>query len=98
MLHNAQIVTDLCIKSKEEYRLWQELKRINSLTETEIGELIGKDSRIKGFSIEGMRIFIKDDEIRVECNGKVYDFSRGEFERKPREVVGRIIGIVGEGL
>ena len=39
LLNNATVVTELCIKSKEEYRLWQELKRISSLTETkkEIG-------------------------------------------------------------
>ncbi|MBX4271857.1 hypothetical protein [Clostridium estertheticum] len=93
LLHNAKIVTELCIKSKEEYRLWQELRRISSLTETEIGGSIDKDSRIKGFSIEGMRIFIKDEEIRIECNGKSHGFSRGEFERRPRGVVGRIIEI-----
>ena len=93
LIHNATIVTEICIKSKEEYRLWQELKRISSLTETEIGESIDKDSRIKGFSIEGMKIFIKDDEIRVEYNGRVYDFSRVEFNRSPRDVVGRIIEI-----
>ncbi|MBU3172503.1 hypothetical protein [Clostridium estertheticum] len=87
------IVTELCIKTKEEYRLWQELRRINSLTETEIGGSIDKDSRIKGFSIEGMKIFIKDEEIRVECNGQSYGFSRGEFERKPRGVMERIIDI-----
>jgi len=40
-----------------------------------------------------MKIFIKDDGIRVEHNGKVYVFSRGEFERKPRGVVGRIFEI-----
>ncbi|MBW9154726.1 hypothetical protein [Clostridium estertheticum] len=45
------------------------------------------------FKIEGMWIFIKDEEIRVECNGKSYGFSRGEFDRKPRGVVGRIIDI-----
>ena len=94
LLHHAVIVTELCLKSKAEYRLWQELRRISSLTETEIGGSIDKDSRIKGFSIEGMKIFIKDEEIRVECNGKSYGFSRGEFERKPREVVRRIIEIL----
>ena len=97
LLHNAAIVTELCIKSKDEYRLWQELKRISSSTETEIGEKLDKDSRIKGFSIEGMKIFIEDDGIRVEHNGKVYVFSRGEFERKPRGVVGRIFEI-GRGV
>ncbi|MBU3217349.1 hypothetical protein [Clostridium estertheticum] len=65
LLHNVVIVTELCIKSKEEYRLWRELRRVSSLTETEIGGSIDKDSRIKGFSIEGIRIFIKDEEIRV---------------------------------
>ena len=32
LLNNALVVTELCIKSKEEYRLWQELRRISSLT------------------------------------------------------------------
>ena len=40
-----------------------------------------------------MKVFIKDEEIRVECNGKSYGFSRGEFERRPRGVVGKIINI-----
>ncbi|MBU3161417.1 hypothetical protein KPL37_17045 [Clostridium frigoris] len=57
LLHNAQIVTELCIKFKEEYRLWKELRRVSSLTKTEIGESINKDSRIK--------ILIKDEEMRV---------------------------------
>ncbi|MCB2340305.1 hypothetical protein [Clostridium estertheticum] len=97
LLHNAVIVTELCIKSKEEYRLWRELKRISSFTETEIERTIDKDSRINGFSIEGMKIFIKDEEIRVECNGKSYAFSRGEFDRRPRGVMERIIEI-GKGV
>ena len=74
--------------------MWKELRRVSSLTETETGKSIDNDSRIKGFSIEEMKIFIKDEEIRVECNGKVYDFSRGEFEKRPRGVVGRIIKIL----
>jgi len=97
LLHHAEIATEICIKSKEEYRLWQELKRISSLTETEIGERIDKHSRIKGFSIEGMKIFIKEDDIWVEYNGKSYSFSRGEFNRRPRDVMGRIIDI-GKGV
>lgn len=68
--------------------MWLELKRISALSDTGIGESINKDSRIKGFDIEGMKIFIKDDEIRVECNGKVHDFSR-----RPSEVMERIIEI-----
>ena len=98
LLHNAAIVTELCIKFKVEYRLWQELKRISSLTETEIGEKLDKDSKIKGFSVEGMKIFMEDEGIRVENNGRSYGFSRGEFGRRPREVMGRIIDIGRGGL
>jgi len=44
LLNNATVVTELCIKSKEEYRLWQELKRVSALTETEIHGNINKNS------------------------------------------------------
>jgi hypothetical protein len=93
LLNNAEIVTELCIRSKAEYRLWQELKRISSLTEAETGKSINKDSSIEGFSIDGMRVAIKDGEINVECNGNLYVFSVVEFNRRPREVKGRIINI-----
>ena len=94
LLNNAEIVTELCIRSKEEYRLWQELKRISSLTETETDKSINRDSSIEGFSIDGMRVAIKDREISVECNGHLYEFSVVEFNRRPRDVMGRIINIV----
>ncbi|MGH4120885.1 DUF2357 domain-containing protein [Clostridium sp.] len=97
LLNNAEIVTELCIKSKEEYRLWQELKRVSSLTETETSRDINKDSGIKGFSIEGMRIGISDGEIHVECNGNSYEFSVEEFSKRPRGVMERIIDI-GRGV
>ncbi|MGV8984550.1 MAG: hypothetical protein ACOH2C_25560, partial [Clostridium sp.] len=93
LLNNASIVTELCIKSKEEYRLWQELKRISSLTETKIEKSINKDSSIEGFSIEGMKIFIKDEKISVDYNGDFYEFSVAEFNRRPRDVMRRIINI-----
>jgi len=41
--------------------LWKELKRISSLTETEIEKTINNDSSIEGFSIEGIRVDIKDE-------------------------------------
>ncbi|MBU3191318.1 hypothetical protein K9O30_06730 [Clostridium bowmanii] len=97
LLNNAAIVTELCIKSKEEYRVWEELKRISSLTETEIVKNINRDSSIEGFSVEGMRIFISDGEIHLECKGSTYDFSVAEFSRRPREVMGRIFNI-GRGV
>jgi predicted component of viral defense system (DUF524 family) len=93
LLNNASIVTELCIKSKEEYRLWQELKRISSLTETEVHKNINCDSSIEGFSIDGMRVWIKDDKINVEYNGNSYEVSKDEFNRRPRGVMERVFDI-----
>jgi hypothetical protein len=93
LLNNASIVTELCIKSKEEYRLWQELKRESSLTETESHKNINRDSIIQGFSIDGMRVFIKDEKICVEYNENSYEFSKEEFNRRPKGVMERIFNI-----
>ncbi|GFZ30114.1 hypothetical protein CSC2_06400 [Clostridium zeae] len=91
LLNNASVVTDLCIRSKEEYRLWQELKRVNFLTETQIGEKLSNDSSIKGFKSDEIKIEIDNSNIRVEVNNNVKEFTREEFNRKPREVMRRIM-------
>ena len=39
---------------------------------------------VEGFSIEGMKICIRDEKINVECNGILYEFDKGEFNRRPR--------------
>jgi hypothetical protein len=93
LLNNASIVTELCIKSKEEYRLWQELKRVSFLTETEVTKNINRDSSIEGFSVDGMRICIDDEQIRVEHNEISYGFTKVEFNRRPRWVMERIFDI-----
>lgn len=93
LLNNARVVTELCIKSMEEYRLWQELRRIGSLTETEVERNIDKNSSIEGFSIEGMKVCIKDEKINVKYNEISYDFTKEEFNRKPRDIIQKIINI-----
>jgi hypothetical protein len=93
LLNNASIVTEQCIKSKEEYRLWEELRRVSYLTETEAAKSINRDSKIEGFSVEGMKIGIEDDKIKVECNEDSYEFTKEEFNRRPRWVIERIFDI-----
>jgi len=44
-----------------------------------------------------MKVFVEDEGIRVKNNGKSYGFSRGEFGRRPREIMGRITEI-GRGV
>jgi len=36
---------------------------------------------------------IRDDKINVEYNGSSYDFSKEEFNRKPRAVMQKIFNI-----
>jgi predicted component of viral defense system (DUF524 family) len=91
LLNNASVVTDLCIRSKEEYRLWQELKRVNFLTETKIGGKLSNDSSVKGFKGDEIKIEIGNNNIRVEVNNNVKEFTREEFNRRPREVMARIM-------
>lgn len=61
--------------------------------ETVAPKNINRDSGIERFSIEGMRVFIKDDKICVEYNGNSFEFSKEEFNRGPRRVMERIFDI-----
>ncbi|MBC2579179.1 hypothetical protein [Clostridium sp. DJ247] len=92
LLKNAAIVTELCIKSKEEYRLWQELKRINSNVYTKGDKHISKDSKINGFSIQGIDITVADDTIVVGNNIAV--FTKSDFNKKPRVVMQEIMKLM----
>ena len=73
--------------------MWQELKRVNSLTETETTKNINRDSGIERFSVEGMKICIDDEQIKVECDEISYWFTKVEFNRRPRWVMERIFDL-----
>ena len=40
--------------------------------------------------MEGMKICIYGEQIRVECNEVLYEFTKVEFNRRPRWVMERI--------
>lgn len=66
LLENAETVTELCIKAKEEYRLWRKLKRTSFNVDIKTK---GKtDVYISGFKIEGVDISINNNEIAVSTN------------------------------
>ena len=44
--------------------------------------------------MEGMKVYMKDDKIRVENNGISFDFTKAEFNRRPRWVMDRITRII----
>lgn len=92
LLKNARIVTELCIKSKEEFRLWQELRRINSNIYTKGEKLIGNDSKINGFSIDGIDIVVTEDKILVGNDGAT--FSIADFNKRPRVIMQEIMKLI----
>ncbi len=92
LLKNSSVVTELCIKSKEEYRLWQELRRINSEVTAKIDGQIGYESKINGFSINGLEITVADNRLVVE--GSKDKFSIAEFNRRPRIMMQGILKLL----
>ncbi|HZJ76128.1 MAG TPA: nuclease domain-containing protein, partial [Oscillospiraceae bacterium] len=87
LLKNAKTVSELCIKHEEEFRLWMELKRLDSEVEAMSENKIDKKSSIKGFSIGIKDIYIIEDKIRIIEDGKVQDYLRSDFRRNPKLVV-----------
>jgi len=87
LLKNAGTVSELCIKDEEEFRLWMELKRLDSEVMAMSEDKIHKGSSIKGFSIGGRDIYIIEDKIRIIENGKVQEHLRSEFRKNPKLVV-----------
>ncbi len=53
LLNNAEIVTELCIKSKEEFRIWYELKRIDK----EVQEILNNKNNKKQYGISTFKIW-----------------------------------------
>ena len=88
LLHHTEIVSELCIRSEEEFRLWMELKRIDEKSEAIIGRKSLEDrTTIEGFSIGDKQIFFLDDKLRVIKGEKVYHYLRKDFRKNPKLVV-----------
>lgn len=95
LLHNAEIVFELCIKSKEEFRLWSELKRLQGNLISNIDNKdIEDNSMIKGFNFEGSEIYISGNSIKFVKDGQVNEFIIDELRKSPRRVIREIIGSV----
>jgi len=84
---DTKTVSELCIKDEEEFRLWMELKRLDSEVTAMSEDKIHKGSSIKGFSIGGRDIYIIEDKIRIIENGRVQEHLRSEFRKNPKLVV-----------
>lgn len=82
LLNNARNVTELCIKTKEEFRIFNELKRFYDEAVIETDNDIESEISIKVFNINDINIIIKDENNISDMNEKVISISKNEFMKK----------------
>lgn len=88
LLNNSENMHELCIKSKEEFRIWEELKRITD----DKNIMISSDndlSKIEGFKVKENEIFISD-KIIIKSKDEIYEYSFDDFKKKTREIIKKI--------
>lgn len=91
LLKNSRIVSELCIRSKEEFRLWWELK---NLYKDVVCVAEDESNAIKGFSVDGMDVYMVGDKIKVLDKGNVVmNFDLDKFVKSPRKIV-KEIGVI----
>ncbi len=83
LLNNARSVTELCIKSKEEFRLFLELRRFHNKSSIEIDREIEVQSEINAFNLDGINIVVNDEGIMSIVDKTVIKVSKEAFIKKP---------------
>lgn len=95
LILNSEYVTELCIKTKEEYRLYMELKRLTNQLEID-----AHPSNVDEWSInlefeEGI-IYVEGNLIKVYKNQRYKEFELQNFALKPRNVISFIRKFMNE--
>ena len=77
LLTHAETVSETCIKDKEEFRLWKELKRYDrNLNVDEAG-------KVKSFVLGNTAYVINGDTIRAINDGEDKTIMKKDFEKSP---------------
>jgi len=87
LLKNAETVSEICIKSKEVFRLWKELKRYSKDVRAQ-----GKDD-VVSFILEDITFIIKGEDIMAVKDGIVKTESKEKFEKTPIKILKSLINI-----
>ncbi len=85
---NSEYVTELCIKSKEEYRLYMELKRLAK--DSIVNVTNNYDEWLTNMEFEDGYICIKEDLIQVNKGTRYKEYQLLSFLQKPRAVISDI--------
>jgi len=70
-------------KFTEEFRIFLELKRLYNEVSIEGHNIIGAESGIKAFNLDGANIVVNDDSIMSVVDETVIKVSKDDFIRKP---------------
>ncbi|WP_459478031.1 hypothetical protein [Clostridium saccharoperbutylacetonicum] len=92
LLNNARSVTELCIKSKEEFRLFIELRRFHNKSSIEVDREIEVQSEINAFNLDGVNIIVNDEGIMSIVDKTVIEVSKDDFIKKPIKSIKKLLG------
>lgn len=90
LLNNANTLEELCIKNKEEFRLWMELKRF---TKDDVMTKVNKEAgNIEAFDIDGINVIVTDTAVKSIKGNMVVEVSKDEFRRRTVRSLRRLLG------
>ncbi|MBP2073373.1 DUF2357 domain-containing protein [Thermoanaerobacterium butyriciformans] len=91
LLKNAKIVSELLIKTKEDYRLYLELKRLDEIKVELNKDDVDDDTMATGIELNGLKIYINDGFYRVYKGKDLVDnINVDDFRKRPNIVIKRI--------
>ena len=95
LLLNSEYIPELCIKSKEEYRLYMELKRLSSSICVSVSDE-RQDDWSTNIVLEGSRVSVEDNMIKVYKGLRYNEYRLEDFATKPRAVISRMLRFLRE--
>jgi len=90
LLLNAEYLPEFCIKNKEEYRLYLELKRISNSVNIKSSSKILDNTSLESFVFDSTHISFENGNLKVIKEGALRLFPLSEFNAKPRTIIRQI--------
>lgn len=90
LIHNSSYMHELCIKSKVEFRVWEELKRITYKKNDIVNIHKYEVNKLEGFRVGENEILV-DDKITIKNKENTNEYSFEDFKIKTREVLNKCI-------
>jgi hypothetical protein len=91
LLLNAEYLPELCIKSKEEYRIYMELKRFIELIDVRAESKDLDKAYDNWFEVDDVIIRVEENKIRLSAEGFLKEIDICNFVTKPRTIA-KIVG------